>query len=107
MVAAKINFSSGKELKFYDLASEFGNAFDSWYAAAIQWIELWTNQILAPDENRKIETLGSIWDLSAEPPLLCVPRTSSKSCDQAIFVGQATGASVSSDAVLVEIDRLG
>ena len=38
---------------------------------------------------------------------VCVPRTSSKSCDQAIFVDQATGASVSSDAVLVEIDRLG
>ena len=39
--------------------------------------------------------------------ILCVPRTSSKSCDQAIFVDQATGVSVSSDAVLVEIDRLG
>jgi hypothetical protein len=38
---------------------------------------------------------------------LCVPKTSSKSCDQAIFVDQATDASVSSDAVLVEIDRFG
>ena len=38
---------------------------------------------------------------------LCVPKTSSKSCDQAIFVDQATGASLSSDAVLVEIDRFG
>jgi hypothetical protein len=31
----------------------------------------------------------------------------STSCDQAIFVDQATGASVSSDAVLTEIDRFG
>ena len=38
---------------------------------------------------------------------LCVPKTSSKSCDQAIFVDQATDASVSSDAVWVEIDRFG
>src|ERR1035441_10737768 len=38
---------------------------------------------------------------------LCVPKTSSTSCDQAIFADQATGASVSSDAVLLKIDRLG
>ena len=38
---------------------------------------------------------------------LCVPKTSSKLCDHAIFVDQATDASVSSDAVLVEIDRFG
>ena len=38
---------------------------------------------------------------------LCVPRTSSTSCDQAIFVDQATGASVFSDAVLLQIDRFG
>ena len=38
---------------------------------------------------------------------LCVPKTSSTSCDQAIFVDQATDVSLSSDAVLVEIDRLG
>src|ERR1035438_5078457 len=38
---------------------------------------------------------------------LCVPKTSSTSCDQAIFVDQATDASVSSDAVLLKIDRFG
>jgi hypothetical protein len=38
---------------------------------------------------------------------LCVPRTLSTSCDQAIFVDQTTDASLSSDAVLGEIDRLG
>jgi hypothetical protein len=38
---------------------------------------------------------------------LCVPKTSSESCDQAIFVDQGTGVSQFSDAVLVEIDRLG
>ncbi len=40
-------------------------------------------------------------------PDLCVPKTSSKSCDQAIFVDQATDASVSSDAILLKIDRFG
>jgi len=38
---------------------------------------------------------------------LCVPKTSSASCDQAIFVDQATEASLFADAVLVEIDRFG
>jgi len=38
---------------------------------------------------------------------LWVPRTSSMSCDQAVFVDHATDASVSSDAVLLKIDRLG
>ena len=39
--------------------------------------------------------------------VLCVPITSSTSCHQAIFVDQATDLSLSSDAVQVEIDRLG
>ena len=36
-----------------------------------------------------------------------VPKTSSTSRDQAIFVDQATDASVSSDAVVLEIGRFG
>jgi hypothetical protein len=39
--------------------------------------------------------------------VLCVPKTSSTSCDQAIFVDQAADVSVFSDAVLVEVDRFG
>jgi hypothetical protein len=35
---------------------------------------------------------------------LCVPKTSSASCDQVIFADQAASASLSSDAVLVEAD---
>jgi hypothetical protein len=52
-------------------------------------------------------------DLAAEPcplagvPIVCVPKTSSTSCDQAIFVDQATDACPFTDAVLAEIDRLG
>jgi hypothetical protein len=34
-----------------------------------------------------------------------VPKTSSTSCDQAIFVDQAADASLFSDAALAEIDR--
>jgi hypothetical protein len=40
------------------------------------------------------------------PSDLCVPKTSSTSCDQAISVDQATGARAFSHAVLVEVDRL-
>jgi hypothetical protein len=38
---------------------------------------------------------------------LWVPRTSSTSHDQAVLVDQATGASLSPDAVLLRIDRFG
>ena len=44
------------------------------------------------------------WDLARS---LCVPKTSSKSCDQAIFVDEPADASLSSDAALTEIDQLG
>jgi len=36
-----------------------------------------------------------------------VPKTSSTSCDQAVFADQATDASLFSGAVLVEVDRFG
>jgi hypothetical protein len=39
------------------------------------------------------------------PENLYVPKTSSTSCDQAVFVDQATGVRLPSDAVPVEIDR--
>jgi hypothetical protein len=38
---------------------------------------------------------------------LCVPKFSSTSCDQAIFVDQTTNMSLFSDTVLVEVDRFG
>ena len=38
---------------------------------------------------------------------LCGPKTSSTSCDQAIFVNQATDASLLPDATLAEVDWLG
>jgi len=39
--------------------------------------------------------------------ILWAPKTSSASRDQPIFVRRATDASVSSDVVLLEIDRFG
>ena len=38
---------------------------------------------------------------------LWVPETSSTSCDQVIFVDQTSDASLSSDVVLLKIDRFG
>ena len=38
---------------------------------------------------------------------VCVPKTSSTSCDQTVFIDRATGAGLPSDAVPAEIDRLG
>ena len=49
----------------------------------------------------------SRWQATMSAVILCVPITSSTSCHQAIFVDQATDLSLSSDAVLAEVDRLG
>ena len=46
-------------------------------------------------------------DLLASAYGLCVPKFSSTSCDQAIFVDQTTDARLFSDVVLAEIDWLG
>jgi hypothetical protein len=39
--------------------------------------------------------------------LLCVPKTSSTSSDQAVFIDQATDTRLFPDAVPLEIDRFG
>ena len=52
-----------------------------------------------------LDHLGS--SFSSSQLDLCVPETSSTSCDQAIFVDQATNMSPFSDAVVIEIDRFG
>jgi hypothetical protein len=51
------------------------------------------------------ERLG--YKVTIEPFRLWVPRTSSMSCDQAVFVDYAADARVSSDTVLLKIDRSG
>jgi hypothetical protein len=66
--------------------------------------------ISAPGDGSTTTVNGSV--ITSEAALnpdvyLCVPKTSSTSCGQAVFVDQATDASLSSDAVLSEIDRLG
>ena len=57
----------------------------------------------APPRRSPRQSAGSWTPLA----VLCVPKTSSMSCDQAVFVDQATGVSLPSDAVPVEIDRFG
>jgi hypothetical protein len=52
-------------------------------------------------------TLGQARRLITEVPQLWVPITSSTSSDQVIFVDHATDVSLSSDAVEVEVGRLG
>jgi hypothetical protein len=44
---------------------------------------------------------------TGQTPTVWVPRTSSTSRDQAVFADHAAGASLSSDAVLLKIDRFG
>ena len=53
------------------------------------------------------ETPGLIPDLQEQHVNLWVPETLSTSCDQVIFVDQASDASLSSDAVLLKIGRFG
>jgi hypothetical protein len=50
---------------------------------------------------------GLLAHAARRPRTLWVPRTSSASCDQAVFVDHAADARVSSDTVLLKIDRFG
>jgi hypothetical protein len=59
---------------------------------------------------REIQARAEALEFTAPPEraeILCVPKTSSPSCDQAVFVDQATDAGLPSDAVPAEIDRFG
>ena len=56
---------------------------------------------------KDIASLAARWRRGSGRCGLCVPKTSSTSCDQAIFVDQATDASLFPDAVLVEVGRFG
>jgi hypothetical protein len=67
------------------------------------------------DDARDSEAIDGRWRqrygkiaCMAEPiSHLCVPRTLSTSCDQAVFVDHATDASVPPDVVSLKIDRFG
>ena len=58
-----------------------------------------------PSDARRLSSLVKSPLSDTEP--LYVPKTSSRSCDQAVFVDQAAAMSLFPDAVVVEIDRLG
>ena len=65
----------------------------------------------ARDPLTSAQFLADILGLPVDPPVahftLWVPGTLSTSCDQAVFVDQASDAGLSSCAVPVEIDRFG
>jgi hypothetical protein len=54
-----------------------------------------------------IRAAAAFWNLGELILSLCVPKTSSTSCDQAIFVDQSTDSRLFSDAPLSQIDRFG
>ena len=56
---------------------------------------------------RELDFPGLAGCCSWPDEVLCVPTTSSTSCDQPIFVDHAIDVSVFSDAVQVEVDRFG
>src|ERR1035441_7909708 len=58
--------------------------------------------------DHRIQAPAAATGLATAPVLpLCVPITSSTSCDQPIFVDHATDVSLFSDAVQVEVDWVG
>lgn len=51
---------------------------------------------------------STVWEILHDAGIdLWVPRISSTSCDQAVFVDHAADARVSSDTVLLKIGRFG
>jgi NhaP-type Na+/H+ or K+/H+ antiporter len=71
-----------------------GAAFFGWLLLGLSW--------------KTAVMLGAILIVSGPTVVtLCVPKTSSMSCDQVIFVGQAADAGLSSDAVPHEVGGFG
>src|ERR1022692_2164811 len=70
-------------------------------AAGARWVDVHPVRFTEGGRGRQAGLGGTHFDY------LCVPITSSTSCDQPIFVDHATDVSLFSDAVQVEVDRLG
>ncbi len=77
-------------------------AFPGWWAVVVWhiWQRVTGRWVMVTNALAPMRIIETFQDLS-------VPKTSSTSCDQAVFVDQTTDASLSSDPVLTEIDRLG
>jgi hypothetical protein len=83
-----------------DPATHF--ALDSLYA-----IPSLLDELQAPEAREQAAALAARAAAQSAVDDLCVPRTLSTSCDQAVFVDHATDASVSPDVVSLKIDRFG
>jgi hypothetical protein len=46
----------------------FGNQFNAWYSVLVEWIEVWTSQLIHTSWPESFRTLGRVWDLSVSPP---------------------------------------
>lgn len=53
-----------------ELADRFGRQFKTWYRLLIEWVEVWTSQLVHRHWQRPPIPRGSVWDLSADPPTL-------------------------------------
>ena len=67
----------------------------------------WVGQVGSLLEYADLDAYFRWRDTSWQAAVLCVPRTLSTSCDQAVFVDQATDSRVSPDVVSLKIDRFG
>jgi hypothetical protein len=89
----------------------------SWAACAAIWSRVFV--LAGPGWKKAPKTTGAMREAfflamqraagigAFVPDELCVPKTSSTLCNQAVFVDQATNSSLFLDAVVVEIDRFG
>lgn len=51
-----------------ELAERFGRQLNAWYRLLIEWIEIWTSQLVHRPWERPPILTAHVWDLSADPP---------------------------------------
>ncbi len=64
-VAISVKARRSVDLSLTHFAATFGTQFDAWYATAMEWIELWTGQVLTKRFSTANRTSGNLWPLDS------------------------------------------
>lgn len=63
----KVTGEADGKITFAEFAHRFGKQFDSWYARALEWTELWSDMVTSQAESWHVRTRGHVRDMEQPP----------------------------------------